>query len=263
VAELADRGGTTQRAAGTVAGGGLWLRRVRDTCTPCELQERDTKLLTSVSRRDKKADADPLLHAEVLMPPSRPDDTVTVPPSRTARRRWTLWTSAVAGTLILGTVGYFALTDNGPRLSGGGGGVSTPVSDERTPFLVEDIGVCLDSPGTVTITGVRPAKSEGGIVLQAFAVRPWVGGGYVGEPGTLAAAGYHPEGPQQVSTACSAGGGGTQLAIQIERTGHRTATLDEIAVDYLSDGYRHTADLDALSALCALHDQENSMCRRP
>jgi hypothetical protein len=159
---------------------------------------------------------------------------------------------------------YYALTDNGPRLSGGGGGVGSAPSDGHVPLVVEDLTLCLDQPGTVTITGVRPTRSEGGLVIQAFAVRPWVGGGFVGEPGTLAAAGYHPEGPQRVSRTCRPDGdGGTQLAIQLERTGDRTASLDGITVEYLSDGYPHTVDLAAQAALCALHDQETSMCRRP
>ncbi|WP_370098202.1 hypothetical protein [Streptacidiphilus sp. MAP12-20] len=171
-----------------------------------------------------------------------------------------VYASAAAALLALGAGGCFALTDNGPRLSGGSViSLGSPPSNTRAPFVREFISLCLDHPGAVSVTDVRPVKSEGGIAIQGFAVRPWAGGGSVGEPGTLTAAGYHPNGRQQVTITCSAGR--AELAVQLERTGDGSATLDEIAVDYLSDGYRRTVDLTAQITLCALHDQVNPNCR--
>jgi hypothetical protein len=82
----------------------------------------------------------------------------------------------------------------------------------------------------------------------------------MGGNGTLAAAGYHPERPQKVSTTCSAESG-AQLAVQVTHTGNETATLDGLAVDYLSEGYRHTVEIPGQATLCAFHDQQNSECQ--
>ncbi|WP_037604307.1 hypothetical protein [Streptacidiphilus rugosus] len=166
-----------------------------------------------------------------------------------------------AALLVLGAVGYYALTDNGPRLSGQGNRLGLPPSVAHAPFVVADFSLCLDQPGTVTVTGVRPVRSEGGLAIRGFAVRPWVGGSAMGGNGTLAAAGYHPERQQTVSIICTADSK-AQLAVQVEHTGNETATLDGLTVDYLSDGYRHTVDIPGQATVCAFHDQQHSDCGR-
>lgn len=95
--------------------------------------------------------------------------------------------------------------------------------------------VCLDKPGSVTITGVKPVDPQGGIRIDEFGVRPWTHLGILFKLGNLEANHFHPG--RTVDVVCNKKtGAGYELAVAISRPSGAPAGMGGVVINYTSDG---------------------------
>ncbi len=150
--------------------------------------------------------------------------------------------------LILPMVVVSAMTSGcgafDPRLIiNGGSGTDGPGAEvmlhdtvARRPYSLGGWDMCLDRPGSVTITRVELIKPYNDIVLRAFSSRPHTGPMLGNAEKPL-----------------------TELGLQYAKTGDATAGADGVRITYTSAGRQRTVDFSLRVLLCAPGDTER--CR--
>lgn len=153
-----------------------------------------------------------------------------------------------------------------PRLVvSGGSGTDGPVAEVMLPGTVAgrpySLGgwdMCLDRPGSVTITRVEPIKPYNDIVVQAFSSRPHTGPMLGNAEKPLTELGFPARSPA-VTVVCEENAFHTELALQYAKTSDATAGADGVRITYTSAGRQRTVDLNVRVLLCAPGDTER--CR--
>ncbi|PZF80296.1 hypothetical protein [Jiangella anatolica] len=145
--------------------------------------------------------------------------------------------------LVLGGIG-----ERPPRLPPmeGGGGASLPDWPADTPWTMPDLGLCIDRPGEITLTGATLEHSDG-LRLDAFAVREadWTGTRYPAPAdgsgvATLEDYGFDPA-DRTIDTVCPADETDPdaplmQLGLQFSKPSDATARGAVVALTYDSAG---------------------------
>ncbi|MEU6425102.1 hypothetical protein ABZ860_04330 [Microbispora sp. NPDC046973] len=172
--------------------------------------------------------------------------------------------------LILVMVVVLAMTPGcgafGPRLVvNGGSGTDGPDAEvtlhdtvAHRPYSLGGWDMCLDRPGSVTVTGVELIKPYNDIVLQAFSSRPHRGAmlGMAEKP--LTELGFPARSPA-VAVACEESTLHTELALQYAKSGDADAGAEGVRITYTSAGRERTVDFNLRVLLCAPGDTER--CR--
>jgi hypothetical protein len=115
-------------------------------------------------------------------------------------------------------------------------GLPMPTIGDPVTMGMETV-VCLSGPGAATVTGVDPEGATANFSLDGFAVREngmlTAAGEMLGQArGTLADAGLS-AGPGEVSSACQGdSGAGSEIGIQMTRTGPAPATVHGFTVHW-------------------------------
>jgi hypothetical protein len=114
--------------------------------------------------------------------------------------------------------------------------------------------VCLDRPGSVTITGVKPVNPTGGIRIDQFGVRPspfWKGRASFGQAnGDLAH--NHFRAGRTVDVTCDRRTGrGYEFAVTVSRPVSAKGRMTGVEIDYTSDGQRRTLIFPITLFLCS------------
>jgi hypothetical protein len=179
----------------------------------------------------------------------------------------------IVAFLILALVAAFACyrfwpREQPPRIvewpAGAGIGVSN--MEPNVPVSFDDMAVCLDKPGRVTIDKVAIANPQGGLRLRAFSVRRSGEDGqfqYISKSRTtLVAAGFPQRGPFVVSTVC---GGehprSTLIAVELDRPDNgQVAAGTGFVVDYTSNGKDLTVFLPFGIMLCPGNAEKREDC---
>jgi len=143
-----------------------------------------------------------------------------------------------------------------------------------SPYSLGDLTICLDRPGSVTITRVEPRNAYGGLAVDAFAVipNPQERGedGFTDQPKALADLGIQTNKPAIVDHPCPPATAqpdpnrepqSKSLLLQFSKANEETAGDDGLIVKYLSDGQAHTLTIDFAVILCAASDTSGH-CRR-
>lgn len=129
-------------------------------------------------------------------------------------------------------------------------------TERGRPYRVSLGPVCVTRPGTIRITDVR-AVGRTGVEVTAFAARAAGPRASVrtvrAERGTLAAAGWRPADAQVVTGVCDdRGGTASTLAVQVRRTGAKSATTEAFLVDWAADdGSRGSLTYTFRLSLCS------------
>ncbi|GLX07137.1 hypothetical protein [Microbispora sp. NBRC 16548] len=153
-----------------------------------------------------------------------------------------------------------------PRLIvNGGSGTDGPDGEvmlhdtvARRPYSLGGWDMCLDRPGSVTITRVELIKPYNDIVLQAFSSRPHTGPMLGNAEKPLTELGFPARSPA-VTVVCEENPLHTELALQYAKTGDATAGADGVRITYTSAGRQRTVDFSLRVLLCAPGDTER--CR--
>lgn len=187
--------------------------------------------------------------------------------------------TVLAGIALITLSGGAAFSPPGPTLKwiGEGGiivGEGMATYEYGQPYLYGGMRLCLNRPGSVTVTNVRLENPSGGIRLEDHALYPRDGSSNTdlvgnGEPSTIQSKPL-PERDPEVSQVCSPAASPIQrrseLVLQLsdrdDASGHTSAFLVDytvggrdrtlrIAIEYSFCGHRHD-----LPDLCLSHDQE-------
>jgi hypothetical protein len=129
------------------------------------------------------------------------------------------------------------------------------------PLSFGDIVLCVDSPGTVVVTNVAIRDNQGGLHVDAFAVRPIAGlANAVGdEKQTLASIGngFDLSRPQSISAVCppedelQTWNGGIELAVQVSRPSGDVAGGHGLDITYQAKGLTATYSIPFGILACA------------
>ncbi len=145
-----------------------------------------------------------------------------------------------------------------PRLVvSGGSGADGPVgivvlhdTVAHRPYSLGGWDMCLDRPGSATITSVEPIRPYNDIVVQAFSSRPHTGPMLGNAEKPLTELGFPARGPA-VTTVCEESDLHTELALQYGKTRDDSAGAEGVRITYTSAGRRHTVDFHLRVLLCA------------
>jgi len=173
-----------------------------------------------------------------------------------------------------------ASTEDGgsPRLTvpnfQGPAGVALPGIKAGSPYSLGDLTICLDRPGSVTITKVEPRNPYGGLAVDTFAVipNPQERGedGFTDQPKALANLGIQTNQPAIVDHPCppttaepdpNGEPQSKSLLLQFSKPTGKTAGDDGLIVKYVSDGQAHTLTIDFTVILCAADDTTTEHCQ--
>lgn len=153
-----------------------------------------------------------------------------------------------------------------PRLLVNGGSGTDGTDAEVTlrdtvahrPYSLGGWDMCLDRPGSVTITGIELIKPYNDIVLQAFSSRPHTGPMLGNAEKPLTELGFPARSPA-VTTVCEESPLHTELALQYAKTGDAAAGAEGVRITYTSAGRQRTVDFNLRVLLCPPGDTER--CR--
>jgi hypothetical protein len=147
----------------------------------------------------------------------------------------------------------------GPRIPDAGDGwAAAAIPDRRggVPYpFVGAINLCIDRPGSVTITDVHMEHSEGGLRVDGFATRRKIATGTYPGPvtfsETLAELGFAPD-ARTVDTVCGKGDADvTEFALQFSKPTDATARGAIVHVTYQSGTVTLTHRIGFELILCA------------
>ncbi|MBE3014886.1 hypothetical protein IL992_37800 [Microbispora sp. NEAU-D428] len=157
-----------------------------------------------------------------------------------------------------GAFGPHLIVAGGSGADGTDAEVALPGTVAHRPYSLGGWDMCLDRPGSVTITKVELIKPYNDIVLQAFSSRPHTGPmlGMADKP--LTELGFPSRGPA-VTIACEESPLHTELALQYAKTGDAAAGAEGVRITYTSAGRRRTVDFNLRVLLCPPGDTER--CR--
>ncbi|WP_432932739.1 hypothetical protein ACQPZZ_15770 [Microbispora sp. CA-135349] len=131
--------------------------------------------------------------------------------------------------------------------------VMLPDTLAHRPYSLGGWNMCLDRPGSATITKVEPIRPYNDIVIQAFSSRPHAGPGLGNAEKPLTELGFPARSPA-VTTVCDENDPHTELALQYGKTRDDSAGAEGVRITYTSAGRRHTVDFHLRVLLCAPDD---------
>jgi hypothetical protein len=112
--------------------------------------------------------------------------------------------------------------------------------------------VCLDRPGSITLTGAKPVDPEGGIRIDQFGVRPspfWKGRVSFGQDnGDLAQ--NHFRAGRTVSVTCGPHGRGDEFAVTVSMPDSAQARMTGVKIEYTSAGQERSLIFPITLFLC-------------
>jgi hypothetical protein len=126
--------------------------------------------------------------------------------------------------------------------------------------------VCLDRPGSITLTGAKPVDPEGGIRIDQFGVRPspfWKGrAGILGQYGDLAH--NHFKMGRTVDVTCDPRTGrGYEFAVTVSMPDSTQARMTGVKIDYTSAGQDRSLTFPITLFLCPHKIREGAdLCGR-
>jgi hypothetical protein len=144
---------------------------------------------------------------------------------------------------------------------GSGGALQIGETLPERHYAFDDITMCVEGEGSVTILAAAAIEPTGRMSVAAFSVLPAREGetsAYVSDVSeSLVDAGYPTSGEMIVSTSCAPDGEAssyrnyTRLGIEVSRTDPNVGTTRGIRVTYESSGEERTIDYPLALALCA------------
>ena len=170
----------------------------------------------------------------------------------------------IASSVVLAVAGCTANAAATPQLQkyrpGSGGTITLPTSPGEH-YAFDDITMCLEGEGIVTITDVEPIEPSGGFKVDMFSVQPAQAGevsAYVSDYSVpLTAVGYPSTGEMAVTTTCPPDGDPgthlnfTRLGIEVSRGDEaEPGTTRGIRVTYDSSGEERAIEYPLAIGLC-------------
>jgi hypothetical protein len=175
--------------------------------------------------------------------------------------------AAFAIGLYLHTGGTAPLIGSTPRLTfpnNGPFGISLPYRNDK-PWALGGIALCLNKPGTVTITGLVPQGGEGGLKLVQVATRHHAGHNLFGaSQRTLQAEGF-PTGTPIVNQTCDdpANPHYYELASSWVRTVAGNGRFTSVRLDYTVEGKAAHLIIPWTLKLCGPNKHPHGNCGDP
>ncbi|WP_425839078.1 hypothetical protein [Microbacterium sp. PA5] len=173
-------------------------------------------------------------------------------------RRLPVLASALIVMTLSGCAGGGAQLAEYPPGSGGSIALDRTTSDANYSF--DDIRMCVEDDGTVTVVDAEPIDPTGGMEITRFAVLPSDAdsSGYLeGSDQSLADAGFPVEGPAVVNLRCpvddaawSDGEGQAVFGFEVSRADPDAGTMRGVRVTYESHGVTSTIDYPLGIVLC-------------
>lgn len=155
-------------------------------------------------------------------------------------------------------------SNEGARLNsyppGSGGSIALDKTPPGTSYPFDDIRMCVEGEGEVTVVAAEPIDPLGGMQITRFSVLPAdsLGTGYLdGAEQSLTDAGFPTEGAMVVDQKCAGdpttlreGEGQSVFGIEVSRTAPDAGSMRGVRVTYESNGARATVDYPLGIVLC-------------
>lgn len=157
-----------------------------------------------------------------------------------------------------------ACTAPGAKLSeyppGSGGSIALDRTPAGESYAFDDIRMCIEGEGAVTVVAAEPIDPIGGMEVTHFSVLPSdpKGSSHLdGSQQSLTDAGFPSDGPMVVTLRCPAddsawaeGEGQTVFGFEVSRTDPEAGSMRGVRVTYEANGVRSTIDYPLGIVLC-------------
>lgn len=138
-------------------------------------------------------------------------------------------------------------------------GISLPSTRQDEPYTFGSIPLCLRGQGRAVIDRVEPLGAQGGMKVDAFAVRPLSSNMLGAEQVALAATGFGSA--TEVTQDCATAPGGSELAIQLSKTANGNARTTSLLVAWHSDTESGEVTIPGHIVLCQGPNQDVPDCQ--
>ncbi len=138
-------------------------------------------------------------------------------------------------------------------------GISLPSTNQNEPYTFGSIPVCLRGQGRAVIDRVETLGAQGGMKVDAFAVRPLSSNMFGAEQVALASTGFGSA--TEVTQDCATAPGGSELAVQLSKTANGNARTRSLLVSWHSDSESGEVTIPGHIVLCQGPDQDIPDCQ--